>query len=94
MRTSLDIVSSLEAWSLMAMWPGSVARESVHPVEFLLGGYAGRWWCGNNRHQRGEGQQVGSTVLRCALGTGWWIEIKTRLGSWEVNATTMEASLL
>ena len=27
MRTSLDIVSSLEAWSLMAMWRGSVARE-------------------------------------------------------------------
>ena len=29
-----------------------------------------------------------------ALGTGWWIEIKMRLGSWEVNATTMEALLL
>ena len=24
----------------------------------------------------------------------WWIEIKMRLGSWEVNATTMEALLL
>ena len=33
-------------------------------------------------------------MLRCALGTGWWIEIKMRLGSWEVNATTMEALLL
>ena len=37
---------------------------------------------------------IGSTALRCALGTGWWIEIKMRLGSWEVNATTMEALLL